>query len=74
MKHVHKYSYILLSFVKLLFNVIEIISNVKMLKIMKRVIFILFILEKNQVWINVKNLCIIIYKINIIYKIILYIK
>ena len=48
MKHVHKYSYILLSFVKLLFNVIEIISNVKMLK-MKRVIFILFILEKNQV-------------------------
>ena len=41
--------YILFSFVKLLFNIIEINnSNVKTLKIIKKIIFALFVSEKNK--------------------------
>jgi len=50
--------FLILFFIKLLFSVIEIIivnNNVKTLKIIKKVIFALFVLEKNQIWKNVKS-------------------
>jgi len=55
MKYVHTCSYIPLS-LQNYFLVIEIIIIMWKLKIIKRVIFILFVLEKNQIWRNVKKL------------------
>jgi len=45
-KYVHIYLCIPLSFVKLLFNIIENNNNVKTVKIIKKVIFALFVLGK----------------------------
>jgi len=45
-KYIHIYSCIPLSFVKLLFNVLENNNNVKTVKIIKKVIFALFVLGK----------------------------